>query len=122
MPEQEQTAVSHTPGPWKLTGDSQRSPYFKIRGTRLGGKWKVANCPFIPEVFLDMAEAAANARLIAAAPDLLAALELMPLEHFADEQRDIDAAEFVDHANDFMNAMRAGRAAIAKALNPEAAQ
>ena len=65
----------HTPGPWKLTGLSRRGFYVKVRGTRLGAKFEVANCPFVPDSLIDKIEAEANARLIADAPDLLAALQ-----------------------------------------------
>ena len=50
---------AHTPGPWDVPNKS-----VKIRG-----------CNFLATVHWDDDEAEANARLIAAAPDLLAALE-----------------------------------------------
>ena len=63
--------ATHTPGPWKATGSSQNGLYFKVRGTQLAKKWSVANCPFTTDAYPgDKAEAEANARLIAAAPEL----------------------------------------------------
>jgi hypothetical protein len=50
---------AHTPGPWNVP-----DKYVKMRG-----------CNFLSHVHWDDEEAVANARLIAAAPDLLAALQ-----------------------------------------------
>jgi hypothetical protein len=53
-------------------------PYIRIRGTRLGGRYKIANVltPTYDRVHQREAEETrANARLIAAAPDLLEALK-----------------------------------------------
>lgn len=57
----------HTPAPWKVIKEVERLPNSKEIQT-LDGK-------VIAEVFTDVAESAANARLIAAAPELLAALK-----------------------------------------------
>ena len=75
---------SFTPGPWTLLPEEADKDYLRIRGTRLGGRYKVANVHHIRYKGVhavvrerDDAESMANARLIAAAPDLLAALELI---------------------------------------------
>lgn len=65
----------HTPGPWKATGESSHGTYFRVRGTRLGGKWKVCDCNYYPACAGEKEEAEANARIIAIAPDLASALE-----------------------------------------------
>lgn len=70
----------HTPGPWRVTGEGEQTNgtnYFKVRGTVLGGKFKVANIPYLdsPDHERDRLEARANARLIAAAPELLGACD-----------------------------------------------
>ena len=67
----------HTPGPWKVTGLSRHGFYCKVRGTRLGQKFPIANCPFVPDSREDKAEAEANARLIAGSPALLKALRII---------------------------------------------
>jgi hypothetical protein len=45
--------------------------------------------------------------------ELEGALRLLPLEAFDKDMDSIDAAEFVDHSNDFIEAMIAARAALA---------
>ena len=64
------TKVKHTPGPWHISSDD---PLAVRAEDGDGDDWEVANavdyCGF-PEI-----QSKANARLIAAAPDLLAALE-----------------------------------------------
>lgn len=65
-------SAKHTPGPWK--------PWFYVQNKRLGiGHWAFAKPNAHPIPLGDCKEsneeAAANARLIAAAPDLLEALE-----------------------------------------------
>ena len=71
------TAIKHTPGPWAVLPEEADKAYIRIRGTRLGGKYKVANVPLpshdtAPD--WDVEESRSNARLIAAAPELLEAL------------------------------------------------
>ena len=64
----EQTAASHTPGPWRAFQDAESCDVIAPDGYHVAS---VEPCNSVnPE-----AEQAANARLIAAAPDLLAALE-----------------------------------------------
>lgn len=71
-------STKHTPGPWKLLPEEADKDYLRIRGTRLGGRYKVANVHQVRyEGMLavirehDDAESMGNALLIAAAPDLL---------------------------------------------------
>ena len=75
---------SFTPGPWTLLPEEADKDYLRIRGTRLGGRYKVANVHHIRFEGVhavvrerDDAETLANARLIAAAPELLAALQFV---------------------------------------------
>lgn len=58
--------VKHTPGPWRRNG-------YQIEGPRLGFVIATATSPRIGWAPRTHEEALANARLIAAAPDLLAA-------------------------------------------------
>lgn len=63
--------TSHTPGPWKIEGAGIKAPMIAIElknGRRV--PFRVATCKDG-----NIAEISANARLIAAAPDLLAALK-----------------------------------------------
>jgi hypothetical protein len=66
--------AKHTAGPWRLLPDEGEG-YLRVRGTRLGHRFKVANVMapnFLPR---DELESKANARLIAAAPEMLEALQ-----------------------------------------------
>lgn len=68
-----------TKGEWDIV-HSESKPAVNVIGTVLGGKYKIARCPYIicedTEITeRDRKEALANAKLIAAAPDLLEALE-----------------------------------------------
>lgn len=76
--------AKHTPGPWTVLPEEADKDYLRIRGTRLGGRYKVANVhmPRLWEshyVLRDRAnaESGSNARLIAAAPELLEALQFV---------------------------------------------
>jgi len=111
----EQTQTKHTPGPWKLwTSNSWR---------RFGSE-QVGRCVCEPVTqrdghpdlhFANGGEDGPDARLIAAAPELLEALEALPLESFGDDMSKCDAADFVDHAGEFFRVMQMARAAIRKA-------
>lgn len=77
--------AKHTPGSWTALPEEVDRPYIRIRGTRLGGRYKVANVltPDHEGVHeREAVETRANARLIAAAPDLL--FELEGLVNFSD--------------------------------------
>lgn len=73
--------AKHTPGPWAVLPEEADKDYLRIRGTRLGCRYKVANV-HMPRLWeshdvmrdRENAESWANARLIAAAPELLEAL------------------------------------------------
>lgn len=77
----------HTPGPWQMSTTG-----FNVGMTRLSQDWVIHNkddiiCSF-PVNFTDPT-AEANARLIAAAPEMLAALKMMV---HAEDDRQIAAA------------------------------
>jgi uncharacterized NAD-dependent epimerase/dehydratase family protein len=99
--------TKHTPGPWIALPEEGDKPYVRIRGTRLGRRYKIANVMNAgydnpPE--REAEETRANARLIEASPDLLEALQ----EVFVIGDRlvaDVYGHEFKEKA----------RAAIAKA-------
>ena len=97
--------AGHTPGPWTLLPEEADKDYLRIRGTRLGGRYKVANVHHIRYEGVhavvrerDDAESMANARLIAAAPDLVFQL--------------LSAANYIDALG---GDSKSYRAAIAKA-------
>ena len=67
----------YSKGPWEIKPEEVDKPYIRIRGTQWGGRFKVANVlsPDYDGVHHREAdETRANARLIAAAPELLEAL------------------------------------------------
>lgn len=106
--------TSNTLGPWRVLPEERDKPYIRIRGTRLGGRYKIANVisPNYEGVLaIEAIETSANARLIAAAPDLLAALQeaLQTLEYIyrahPETSGRMKASEDIDRA----------RAAVAKA-------
>ncbi len=71
----------HTPGPWEVMPEEDNRDYIRIRGTVLGEKFKIANVCAESSAehwtARDAEAARANARLIAAAPELLEALKEM---------------------------------------------
>ena len=65
-----------TPGTWDIKPEEADKDYIRIRGTTPGGRFKVANVlnPVYEGAHIREAEETrANARLIAAAPDLFSA-------------------------------------------------
>lgn len=92
--------AQHTPGPWEARNDHPTSACLHVTDSRGGD---VATVFFAPEEDPDsryLPVRAANARLIAAAPDLLAACR---------------AVESAQRGGDYGAAFDAVRAAIAKA-------
>jgi hypothetical protein len=65
---------AHTPGPWTIRRASQGKPYQIEGATRDITRWGGLSAPMSHE-------AEANARLIAAAPDLLEALQYVLSAH-----------------------------------------
>ena len=86
--------AKHTPGPWRTEPAPHRS------------HWILGSVP----VALTVEPSEANARLIAAAPDLLAALRDM-IDRYARAMKDSG----VSHYPEAMVEIRSARAAIAKA-------
>jgi len=66
------TQTTHTPGPWAFTDEMYGLDHMRVYGVNDHSGQGVANCGYG-----DSGEAQANARLIAAAPDLLAACRYM---------------------------------------------
>ncbi len=90
----------HTPAPW--TADGYHNEYYASISVKAGGR---GVCAISSAIKRPGAESAANARLIAAAPDLLAALEeLLPA-----------AARSIQGTTDGEPILQAARAALAKA-------
>jgi hypothetical protein len=74
--------TKHTPGPW-MVKHSESKIAFNVISTALGAKYKIAICPYIHIVLGERGEAEANAKLIAAAPELLETLnKLVNLKHY----------------------------------------
>ena len=84
--------IRYTKGPWQVK-HSESKPAFNVVGTALGRRYKIARCPITgfgstyPETNkAELIEVEANAKLIASAPELLAALKeakevLLQLDH-----------------------------------------
>ncbi len=71
-------STRHTQGPWEALPEEGDRAYIRVRGTRLGSRYKIANVltPVYEGVHeREAEETRANASLIAAAPDLLEALK-----------------------------------------------
>lgn len=93
----------HTPGPWYVDTQAKRADYIRAVGDELPGTCAVAQMCSRG----GWSESNANARLIAAAPDLLEALELC-----------LHAVKLAGWEGDY-SAQKA-RAAIAKATGEQA--
>lgn len=68
----------HTRGPWVVLPEEVDRAYIRVRGTQLGGRYKVANVvsPTYDGVHpREAVETRANATLIAAAPEMLELLQ-----------------------------------------------
>jgi len=66
-----------TKGKWEVK-HSESKPAFNVVGTQLGGKYKIARCPYMQDKTFskeynnkEIDEAQANAKLIASAPEML---------------------------------------------------
>lgn len=72
-PSEVQVEVGHTPGPWKV----ERAPLTRQLCVMSESTWICGQLQADNHTRIDSAECIANARLIAAAPDLLKALEFI---------------------------------------------
>lgn len=66
--------AKHTQGPWEVKPEECDRPYIRIRGTRHGLRYKIANVPTPVHEGVHPREAEetrANARLIAESPEML---------------------------------------------------
>ncbi len=71
---------THTPGPWQVLPEEMGKNYLRVRGTILGLRYKIAdvrNPDYEGVTENDTQMTRANARLIAAAPELREMLDRM---------------------------------------------
>lgn len=105
----------HTPGPWETDRNNVHAGQIAVVHHCLGNDWVEIWSPTWPEVGETQE---ANARLIAAAPDLLEAAKDVTamLELFADELRIKESADGISRqSDDAFRKLADLRAAIAKA-------
>ena len=72
--------AAHTPGPWAVLPEEHDRPYIRVRGTQLGGRYKVANVAgpgYEGAHQREADETRANAQLIAAVPNLFDVAKLI---------------------------------------------
>lgn len=84
------TESKFTQGPWTIFPEEVDKPYIRIRGTQLGGRFKIANVvtPVYEGVHeREAQETRANARLIAKAPEMYGMLSKILQESYCDFQR-----------------------------------
>lgn len=116
--------VKHTPGPWQVSHSGYaNAPFVIFAGTRkpnYESHFPLSGVNAIAEIFHDESEQhdeqAANARLIAAAPEMLEALEdcLSLIEFYA--EREMNApANHQEAVRETRESLRKYRAAIKKA-------
>ena len=106
--------TAHTPGPWTV---AENGRYINYHNDVVGTSFFL-----IHETFRDefKEEQAANMALIAAAPDLLEALNAcFPYMHDLDAENFADASAGIIEDYTLSEAFRKMKAAIAKATNPE---
>ena len=112
MSKHTQGKTQYTKGQWSVLPEECDKPYIRIRGTCLGGRYKIANV--VTPIYegansQEAEETRANARLIAAAPELLEAL-----------QAALEALRGSAGFDEINNAKKHGKAAIAKATGEQA--
>jgi len=95
-----------TPGPWSVS----------LAGAKQFGICSAHSETYVARTWpIEVGSVEANAKLIATAPDMLRALQMLPLSEFNRDGDNADAVDFVDNSGDFIMAMDAARDAIAKA-------
>ena len=94
----------HSPGPWQVMPEEAGHDYIRVRGTRIGERFKIADVACGPfegyprkTRHSELAEARANAQLVASAPELLAALQASHtlLEHLLWGATDVASAALI---------------------------
>lgn len=109
--------MKHTPGPWIVVDDHPEHAALTIKPGTVGIFGTVAEL-YIPCLTDDMEEREANARLIAAAPDLLRTL--IEIEERADEKMGewsaVDFAYLPDEMGTLYELRQAARNAIEKVI------
>lgn len=73
-------SAQHVPGPWQTMPEEAGKAYIRVRGTRLGATYKIANVlvhTYPGALDVELNEARATARLIAAAPDFYEACKAL---------------------------------------------
>lgn len=120
--------VGHTPGPWKYEEFEYRVQVLKSE-TKAGDSWPSAGIIASCEKEIGEAsypdQALANARLIAAAPDLLAALKFLWPEfqntNCVEDEKECDGVKHSDgcYASEIDGVGKIVRAAITKAEGQE---
>jgi hypothetical protein len=104
--------TKYTAGPWWAQTDTYGCRRIWAKNPR-GEIVDVASCHgdgSIPDE-----EELANEKLVTAAPEMAEALLTLPFDWFGDDMEENDAADFVDHAAEFFEAIQKGRAALKKA-------
>lgn len=66
-----------TSGPWTTLDTEPGKNYIRVRGTQIGRRYRIANVLFAADTPEEVAEASANAQLIAQAPRMRQLLELI---------------------------------------------
>lgn len=96
------TQAQHTPAPWQVMPAEDDKDYIRIRGKQLGKRYKIANVlipVYTDSSIFEMDESISNARLIAAAPELLEALETFLKAKSVKEDINIDFLQAKELSN-----------------------
>lgn len=98
--------MKYTPQPWIILPEEVDKDYIRVRGTQMGSRYKIANVitPAYPGVHeREAEETRANARLIAAAPELFEMLlkTVKVLERVGNDT--LDGRNAVEDARELLN-------------------
>jgi len=104
----------HSGGEWSIDEEQTMggAPIICASESYLGRSRRVAKVLF--EGGSEDPEVHANARLLVIAPLLFEACQMLPLDKFGEDMGDCDAADFVDNAYAFFEAMKLVRQAFSK--------
>jgi len=126
----EMSKAQHTQGPWKILPEECTKPYIRIRGTVLGGRYKVANVlapayEGVPD--REREETVANARRIVACVNACEGISTKALESDVIKELLVTAQTLIealnykgDDANEYVGHAELNlEAAIAKATDEQ---